>query len=294
MLPPAPGRLSTSTGCFQASPSFWPSARATVSTAPPAANGTTIRTGLEGNDWAKARAENAAASRTAGSRMRDSPWNIHEIIGAFSPRRKGHDRHLWPCLATYFIARARPRCDTGAFVHIHEGARHAPCAGAGARGEEMGGQDRQSGGAIPDGVALFDSLFGQNFVGVAVGSPEGRFLRVNDALCRMLGYEGEELLDRSFQEITHPDDQQASRDFLQELMTTSQSRVYEKRYLCKDGSILWVRITGTFIRDASGAPLCSVALVYDITRQRAAEDALRASENRFRRMVEMSSDWYWV
>ena len=158
----------------------------------------------------------------------------------------------------------------------------------------MGGKDRQGGGAIPDGEVLFDSLFGQNFVGVAVGSPEGRFLRVNEALCRMLGYEDEELLDRSFQEITHPDDHQASRDFLQELLTTSQSRVYEKRYLRKDGSILWVRITGTFLRAASGAPLCSIALVYDITRQKAAEDALKASESRFRRMVEMSSDWYWV
>jgi len=158
----------------------------------------------------------------------------------------------------------------------------------------MGGKDRQSGGAIPDGEALFNSLFGQNFVGVAVGSPEGHFLRVNEALCRMLGYEDEELLDRSFQEITHPDDQQASQDFQQELLTTSQSRVYEKRYVCKDGSTLWVRITGTFLRDASGAPLCSVALVYDITRQKAAEDALKGSENRFRRMVEMSSDWYWV
>jgi PAS domain S-box-containing protein len=158
----------------------------------------------------------------------------------------------------------------------------------------MGGKDRQSRGAVPDGEALLNSLFGQNFVGVAVGSPEGRFLRVNQALCRMLGYEDEELLDRSFQEITHPDDQQASQDFLQELLTTSQSRVYEKRYLRKDSSILWVRITGTFLKDASGAPLCSVALVYDITRQKTAEDALKASENRFRRMVEMSSDWYWV
>jgi PAS domain S-box-containing protein len=158
----------------------------------------------------------------------------------------------------------------------------------------MGGKERQSGGAIPDGEALFDSLFGQNFVGVAVGSPEGRFLRVNEALCRMLGYEGEELLDRSFQEITHPNDQQASQDFLQELLTTSQSRVYQKRYLRKDGSILWVRITGTFLRDDSGSARCSVALIYDITELKLAEDALRASETRFRRMVEMGSDWYWV
>jgi PAS domain S-box-containing protein len=158
----------------------------------------------------------------------------------------------------------------------------------------MGRQEREGVIAIPGGDALFTSLFGQNSVGVAVGSPEGRFLRVNDALCRMLGYEAEELLNRSFGEITHPDDQQASQDFQQELLTRSRSGVYEKRYLCKDGSTLWVRITGTFLRDDSGSPLCSVALVYDITKLKLAEEALKASENRFRRMVEMSSDWYWV
>jgi PAS domain S-box-containing protein len=113
----------------------------------------------------------------------------------------------------------------------------------------MGGQDRQGGIAIPGGEALFSSLFGQTSVGVAVGSPDGRFLRVNDALCRMLGYEVDELLNRSFQEVTHPDDQQASQEFQQELLTTSQSRVYEKRYLRKDGSTVWVRITGTLLRD---------------------------------------------
>ena len=157
----------------------------------------------------------------------------------------------------------------------------------------MGGQDRQ-GVVIPGGEALFNSLFGQNTVGVAVGSPEGRFLRVNETLCRMLGYEAGELLDRSFQDITHPDDKQASGDFYQELLTTSQSRVYEKRYLRKDGSTLWVRITGTFLRDKSGSPQCSVALIYDITELKLAEEALKASETRFRRMVEMGSDWYWV
>jgi PAS domain S-box-containing protein len=147
---------------------------------------------------------------------------------------------------------------------------------------------------IPDGEALFRSLFGQSSVGVALGSPEGRFLRVNEALCRMLGYEAGELLDRSFQEVTHPDDQRASQDFQQEVLTASQSRVYEKRYLRKDGSTLWVRITGTVLRDKSGSPQCSVALIYDITELKLAEEALKSSETRFRRMVEMGSDWYWV
>ena len=152
----------------------------------------------------------------------------------------------------------------------------------------------QGGPAVPDGDALFGSLFAQTAVGVAVGSLDGRFLRVNEALCRLLGYSEQELVEKSFEEITHADDRQASRDFQQELVTTSQSRVYEKRYVHKSGSTVWVRITGTLVRDRSGSPLCSVALIHDITELKLTEEALKASESRFRSMVEMSSDWYWV
>jgi PAS domain S-box-containing protein len=158
----------------------------------------------------------------------------------------------------------------------------------------MNGPDRQGALAVPDSETLFHSFFGQTAVGIAVGSLDGTFLRVNEALCRLLDYEEQELLQKSFEEITHPDDRQASQEFQRELVSTSQSRVYEKRYLQRSGSTVWVRITGTLVRDASGAPLCSVALIHDITELKLAEEALRASEARFRRMVEMGSDWYWI
>jgi PAS domain S-box-containing protein len=158
----------------------------------------------------------------------------------------------------------------------------------------MNGPDLKIGLAVPSGETLFGALFDQTAVGIAVGSLDGTFLRANEALCRLLGYDEQELRQKSFQEITHPDDQQASRDFQQELLATSQSRVYEKRYLHKDGSVLWVRITGALVRDGSGAPQCSVALVHDITQLKVAEEALKTSEARFRRMVELGSDWYWV
>jgi len=64
--------------------------------------------------------------------------------------------------------------------------------------------------------------------------------------------------------------------------------------VCKDGSIVWVRVTGTLVRDGSGVPQCSVALVHDITELKLVEEALKTSESRFRRMVELSADWYWV
>jgi PAS domain S-box-containing protein len=149
--------------------------------------------------------------------------------------------------------------------------------------------------AVAKDDALFGALFGQSAVGIAVGSIEGRFLRANDALCRMLGYGEQELLEMSVRDITHADDLGSNLEFREEVLSgQAQSRVYEKRYLRKDGSPIWVQIVGTVVRDASGAPQCFVALVYDITELKFAQDALKASERRFRRMAELSSDWYWV
>jgi len=149
--------------------------------------------------------------------------------------------------------------------------------------------------AVPDGGALFDSLFAQTAVGIAVGSLQGRFLRVNKALCSMLGYDEEELLQMSVQGITHAGDLPSDTDFRQELVAAlSHSRVYEKRYLRKDGSTVWVRVAGTLVKGGVDAPQCFVALVHDVTELKSAEEALKASESSFRRMVELSSDWYWV
>jgi PAS domain S-box-containing protein len=149
--------------------------------------------------------------------------------------------------------------------------------------------------AIPDGGVLFGALFDQSATGIAIGSVEGRFLRVNGALCRIIGYSEEELLQRTVRDITHADDLQSNLEFREDLLSgRSRSRTYEKRYLHKDGSSVWVQIVGTVVRDSSGAPLCFLTLVNDITELRHAQDALRGSESRFRRMVELSSDWYWV
>jgi len=149
--------------------------------------------------------------------------------------------------------------------------------------------------AVPGGEVLFRALFGQTAVGIVVGSLEGRFVRANEALCRMLGYDEPELLQKTVRDITHPDDLESNQEFRQELLSgRSHAHVYEKRYMRKDGAPVWVQIVGTLVRDKSGAPLCFVVLVHDITELKRAQDALKASESRFRRMVELSSDWYWV
>src|SRR6267142_560481 len=148
--------------------------------------------------------------------------------------------------------------------------------------------------AVPDGEAMFGSLLEQTAVGIAVLSPEGRFLRANEALCRMLGYGEQELLQKTVRDITHADDLESTQEIQLELLAGPGSRVHERRYLRKDGSAVWVQVAGTSVRGRPGSPQCFVALVHDITELKLAEDALKASESRFRRMVELSSDWYWV
>ncbi|HYU68559.1 MAG TPA: PAS domain S-box protein [Burkholderiales bacterium] len=148
--------------------------------------------------------------------------------------------------------------------------------------------------AVPNGDALLGSLFAQTAVGIAVISPEGPFLRVNEALCRMLGYAEQELLQKTVRDITHADDLESTQELQLELLAGPGARVHERRYLRKDGSALWVQIAGTSVRDGSGSPQCFVTLVHDITELKLAQDALKTSESRFRRMVELSSDWYWV
>jgi PAS domain S-box-containing protein len=125
----------------------------------------------------------------------------------------------------------------------------------------------------------FRSLFELSAVGMTQVSPEGRYLRVNRKLCAMLGYSEQELLDLTLHQVTHPDDRAASAARLQTSFANGPDEYsIEKRYIRKDGAIIWVSINWTVVRDASGNPLRTVANIQDITRRKLTEEALRKSE----------------
>jgi PAS domain S-box-containing protein len=148
---------------------------------------------------------------------------------------------------------------------------------------------------IPDADALFASLFDQSAAGVAILEVDGRFLRANPAFCRIVGYTEEELQQRTFLDLTYPEDYNITSTNREQLISgTAKSQTYEKRYVHKSGAPVWVQVVGTVIRDKVGKPLCTVAIVNDIGGLKRTQAALQESEERFRRMVEMSSDWYWV
>jgi PAS domain S-box-containing protein len=114
--------------------------------------------------------------------------------------------------------------------------------------------------------ARFRATFDTAAVGVAHIAPDGRWLRVNDALCRTLGYPANELLTKSFQDVTCPDDLAA--DLVQiELMREGKIDSYniEKRYVRKDGAIIWAKKTVSCVRKGDGSIDYFVGVIEDIS-----------------------------
>ena len=111
----------------------------------------------------------------------------------------------------------------------------------------------------------FRQAFEHAAIGMAVSEPGGRWLQVNHALCDMLGFTQEELLDRSFHELTHPDDLDLDLDNLRRLFAgeISSYRI-EKRYLRRDGEVIRAQLTRSVVRNAEGIPLYAIAQVQRI------------------------------
>jgi diguanylate cyclase (GGDEF)-like protein/PAS domain S-box-containing protein len=131
-------------------------------------------------------------------------------------------------------------------------------------------------------------------IGIAHVDESGRYVQANRRLCEMLGYTREELLGMTVKQISHPDDKNVTDEVRAKMRSGEIESFYmEKRYLRKDGSIVWVALTISVQRDIDGRPLHDFSIVQDITARKQSEYALRRSEQRFRSMVEFSSDWYW-
>lgn len=142
--------------------------------------------------------------------------------------------------------------------------------------------------------ALFRDTFEQAAVGMAHVAPDGRWLRVNRRLCDMLGYQPDELGRLRFQDITHPDDVVVDESLLTELLA-GQRNAYsmEKRYLRRDGSVVWGLLTAALIRAEDGRPSHFVSVVEDIQQRKLAEQALAISEERCRLALDAAELGNW-
>jgi PAS domain S-box-containing protein len=124
-------------------------------------------------------------------------------------------------------------------------------------------------------------------VGVSVIGRDGIWLRVNDEYCRMLGYERSELLNRTYRDLTHPDDVVADVGWLNGTASPTVDILdLDRRYKAGDGSTVWVHARSERVRDAVGRVVYSVTTLQDITEQRAAHAALSSSERLLRSIID--------
>jgi len=141
--------------------------------------------------------------------------------------------------------------------------------------------------ARAEAEARLHAIFESAAIGIAVVEPDGTIGDANAALAAMLGYPVAELKGRSHAEITHPDDVAEDRRLADELFAgVRSSYVVEKRYLREDGDVVWARLTASVVRDDDGTPRFGLAMVADITAERAADDARARAVARYRTLVE--------
>lgn len=137
-----------------------------------------------------------------------------------------------------------------------------------------------------------EERFRTTFEGAAVGMaqvfPDGRWLRVNRRLCKVLGYEREDLLSRSSQDITHPDDLRAHLEKSRQVLAGEMDEYsMDKRYLTGDGRYLWTNLSVSLVRDPSGEPSYFVSVIEDVDERKRAELALRLLTGREREVLEL-------
>ncbi len=121
----------------------------------------------------------------------------------------------------------------------------------------------------------------------------GRFTLVNDRFCEIAGWSRDELMQRTMQSITHPDDLPLNVPLFERAVRDGTPYAHEKRYIRKDGSIVWVNNSVSVIRRPDGTPYGVLAVTTDVTERRAAEAALRRNAESVRLAVEGAGMATW-
>ena len=122
----------------------------------------------------------------------------------------------------------------------------------------------------------FRNIFESSGIGMAILGPDGQFTKVNNRFCEMIGYKEDEVIGINFRDITHPGDLDKSVRLTQELLKNEsvESNLIEKRYLNKNGELIWALTTISIIRDSDDKPLFFIAQVQDITGRKKFEEQL--------------------
>ncbi|MBK6998913.1 MAG: PAS domain S-box protein [Rhodoferax sp.] len=141
---------------------------------------------------------------------------------------------------------------------------------------------KQAENALKESEERFRSAFETAAHGMALVSLEGKFVKVNAALCAMVGYGNAELLATDFQTLTHPEDLTADLNYVHQLLERKiESYQKEKRYFHKKGNVIWVLLSVSLVRTSEGVPVHFVSQIQDISRSKVAEQELRIAAATF-------------
>jgi PAS domain S-box-containing protein len=141
--------------------------------------------------------------------------------------------------------------------------------------------------------AQLSAFISQATAGFGQVDLDGRFTLVNDRFCEIAGWSREELLSRTMQEITHPDDLGRNLVLFERAVREGTPYAHEKRYVRRDGSLVWVNNSVSVIRRPDGEPFGVLAVTIDVTQRREAEAALRKSEESLRLATEGAGMATW-
>ncbi len=132
-----------------------------------------------------------------------------------------------------------------------------------------------------------NQLFERSFIGMSIVSLDGKWLKVNPYLCRMLGYSKDELLQKRFNDITFPEDKDIGT-LQANLLVSGEIEHFEieKRYIHKDGRIIYTLLNSALIKDEKGVPKYFISQTKDISELKRSVEALRLSEEKFRSIFE--------
>jgi len=146
--------------------------------------------------------------------------------------------------------------------------------------------------ALLEGPGVFEAIFTNAVAGMALADLDGRVLRANEVYCQITGYPEDELTQLDLLTITHADDRVRKAQELERIRSEKISQfVIEKRYVRKDGAIVWVQNSVTGLRDAAGVLSGFVVVVEEITERKAATQRLAESEERLRLIISSLHDY---
>ena len=145
---------------------------------------------------------------------------------------------------------------------------------------------KQAEQALQDSEEAYRNIFESAFLGVALIGPQGKYLRANPAFCQMLGYSEAELLQKTFLEVSYEAEKALGANFFHNAQAgLAEAATYQKRFVRKDGALLWCNVMSSALRSASGEFRCLINHVQDITQAKQAEQALLEHQTRLDELV---------